>query len=152
MLNKAMRETLDQLNSLSRKSASMSSSQPLSPLLFLQEFDNNLASHFHCLLDPIQERCTMTGCKLLDDPRLLGGGYHTELRLPWHNTVLGGDYKRQVPPEGLVCPGWMRLRGSEWEGCVWFEICDQGLGLGQIDICSEVIDRIICNIEIRRGL
>ena len=79
----------------------------------LQELIKYLPGQSHSHINPIQEWCTMAGRQLFDDPRLLRGRHHAELRLLWDGTILRGDHKRQASPKLLVRPGRMRLGRCE---------------------------------------
>lgn len=94
----------------------------------------------------------MTIRQLLDDPLLLRGGHHCELRLLWHRTIFSGDDKRQSPLERLICPRRMGLRRGESYARMRFDFSGQDLGQGRIDIGSEVINGVIRDSEIQRGL
>lgn len=94
----------------------------------------------------------MAGRQLLDDPRLLCGRHHAELRLLWDGPILRGDHKRQASPELLLRPGRMGLRRCEGQSRMRLEICSQRLGQSRIDIGGEIVNWVVSYIEIRGGL
>lgn len=94
----------------------------------------------------------MTGHQLLDDPRLLRGRHHAELRLLWDGPILRGDHKRQTSPELLVRPGRMGLGRCEGQSRMRLDICSQRLGQSRIDIGGEIVNWVVSYIKIRGGL